>query len=168
MRASGMPDVDLGALVHALINIIKGPASRVHFIQHRLRKPAASQVLSVQIGLVIAGSKGVARFPHHHIESLCNLEILRDEDQFTFTGLPIKVRERSDLARSPHSIYYQDRGNRHDRPDLLEPKMQTDGDNAWREKLIDISVPLQNDVPADPPGNHPHIRYSNHQQKSRR
>lgn len=31
-------------------------------------------------------------------------------------------------------------------------------------KLIDISVPLQNDVPADPPGNHPTIQYVDHQQ----
>src|SRR5438128_2522011 len=31
-------------------------------------------------------------------------------------------------------------------------------------KLIDISVPLQNDVPADPPGNHPTIQYIDHQQ----
>src|SRR5262245_47451385 len=31
-------------------------------------------------------------------------------------------------------------------------------------KLIDISVPLQNDVPADPPGNHPTIKYIDHQQ----
>jgi hypothetical protein len=31
-------------------------------------------------------------------------------------------------------------------------------------KLIDISVPLQNDVPADPPGIHPVIQYSDHQQ----
>src|ERR1700724_887189 len=31
-------------------------------------------------------------------------------------------------------------------------------------KLIDISVPLQNDVPADPPGIHPLIQYSDHQQ----
>jgi kynurenine formamidase len=31
-------------------------------------------------------------------------------------------------------------------------------------KLIDISVPLQNDVPADPPGNHPAIQYIDHQQ----
>ena len=31
-------------------------------------------------------------------------------------------------------------------------------------KLIDISVPLQNDVPADPPGNHPAIHYTDHQQ----
>jgi len=31
-------------------------------------------------------------------------------------------------------------------------------------KLIDISVPLQNDVPADPPGNHPVIQYIDHQQ----
>jgi len=30
--------------------------------------------------------------------------------------------------------------------------------------LIDISVPLQNDVPADPPGNHPTIQYIDHQQ----
>lgn len=31
-------------------------------------------------------------------------------------------------------------------------------------RLVDISVPLQNDVPADPPGNHPHIQYIDHQQ----
>jgi hypothetical protein len=31
-------------------------------------------------------------------------------------------------------------------------------------KLIDISVPLQNDVPADPPGNNPTITYIDHQQ----
>jgi hypothetical protein len=31
-------------------------------------------------------------------------------------------------------------------------------------KLIDISVPLQNDVPADPPGIHPVIQYHDHQQ----
>ena len=31
-------------------------------------------------------------------------------------------------------------------------------------KLIDISVSLQNDVPADPPGSHPLIQYSDHQQ----
>lgn len=31
-------------------------------------------------------------------------------------------------------------------------------------KLIDISVPLRNDVTADPPGNHPTIQYIDHQQ----
>ena len=31
-------------------------------------------------------------------------------------------------------------------------------------KLIDISVPLQNDVPADPPGIDPVIQYYDHQQ----
>ena len=31
-------------------------------------------------------------------------------------------------------------------------------------KLIDISVPLQNDVPADPPGINPRIEYYDHQQ----
>ena len=31
-------------------------------------------------------------------------------------------------------------------------------------KLIDISVTLQNDVPADPPGLHPSIEYNDHQE----
>ena len=31
-------------------------------------------------------------------------------------------------------------------------------------RLVDISVPLQNDVPADPPGINPVIQYSDHQQ----
>jgi kynurenine formamidase len=31
-------------------------------------------------------------------------------------------------------------------------------------RLIDISVPLQNDIPADPPGLHPRIEYHDHQQ----
>lgn len=31
-------------------------------------------------------------------------------------------------------------------------------------KLIDISVPLRNDTISDPPGNHPAIRYVDHQQ----
>ena len=31
-------------------------------------------------------------------------------------------------------------------------------------QIIDISVPLQNDVPADPPGNHPTIQYINHEE----
>lgn len=31
-------------------------------------------------------------------------------------------------------------------------------------KLIDIWVPLSNDVTADPPGNHPTIQYIDHQQ----
>jgi 2-keto-4-pentenoate hydratase/2-oxohepta-3-ene-1,7-dioic acid hydratase in catechol pathway/kynurenine formamidase len=35
---------------------------------------------------------------------------------------------------------------------------------AMPRKLIDISVPLQNDVPADPPGGHPTIQYIDHQQ----
>ena len=30
-------------------------------------------------------------------------------------------------------------------------------------QLIDISVPLQNDVPADPPGINPLIQYNDHQ-----
>jgi hypothetical protein len=30
--------------------------------------------------------------------------------------------------------------------------------------LIDISVPLKNDVTSDPPGNHPTIQYIDHQQ----
>ncbi len=35
-------------------------------------------------------------------------------------------------------------------------------------KLIDISMPLQNDVPADPPGGHPTIEYIDHKQSMRR
>ncbi len=31
-------------------------------------------------------------------------------------------------------------------------------------RIVDISVPLQNDVPADPPGGHPTIEYIDHQQ----
>jgi hypothetical protein len=30
-------------------------------------------------------------------------------------------------------------------------------------RLIDISVPLQNDVPADPPGIRPTVQYNDHQ-----
>src|SRR5437016_11730165 len=37
---------------------------------------------------------------------------------------------------------------------------------SMARKLIDISVPLQNDVPADPPGTHPTITYIDHQQRS--
>ncbi len=35
---------------------------------------------------------------------------------------------------------------------------------SMARRLIDISVPLQNDVPADPPGGHPTIQYIDHQQ----
>src|SRR5262245_27900387 len=35
--------------------------------------------------------------------------------------------------------------------------------NAMARKLVDISVPLQNDVPADPPGINPTIHYHDHQ-----
>src|SRR5579871_1414946 len=35
--------------------------------------------------------------------------------------------------------------------------------SAMARKLIDISVPLQNDVPADPPGINPRIEYHDHQ-----
>ena len=45
-----------------------------------------------------------------------------------------------------------------------QPKKNIQRGNAMARKLIDISVPLQNDVPADPPGGHPTIQYIDHQQ----
>jgi kynurenine formamidase len=48
--------------------------------------------------------------------------------------------------------------------DLQTPGVEKIGDSAMARKLIDISVPLQNDVPADPPGIHPLIQYNDHQQ----
>src|SRR6201981_2583529 len=46
----------------------------------------------------------------------------------------------------------------------MTPPASLRRESAMVRKLIDISVPLQNDVPADPPGNHPTIQYIDHQQ----
>ena len=43
-------------------------------------------------------------------------------------------------------------------------KNQNTGGSVMARRLIDISVPLQNDVPADPPDLHPVIQYIDHQQ----
>src|ERR1700761_289282 len=47
--------------------------------------------------------------------------------------------------------------------DRICTKAKRYGRNAMARKLVDISVPLQNDVPADPPGINPTIHYHDHQ-----
>src|ERR1700750_1386176 len=48
--------------------------------------------------------------------------------------------------------------------DATNSNHKSSGDSAMVRKLIDLSVPLQKYVPADPPGGHPTNQYIDHQQ----
>jgi hypothetical protein len=113
VRTGGMPDIDLGVLVHAPIGIIKRWASRAHLSVMGCVK----RELAMRYGL----------------------------------------KRRLPLGRPG--------------PDFLTSKSDDATIRTTREhrrkrmarRLIDISVPLQNGVPADPPGIRPTIQYNDHQ-----
>src|ERR1700744_686590 len=65
--------------------------------------------------------------------------------------------------RRPEGRYPRPHRGQAGRRPGLSPHTKTE-QSAMARTLIDISVPLQNDVPADPPGNHPTIQYIDHQQ----
>ncbi|QOZ08421.1 cyclase family protein [Bradyrhizobium sp. CCBAU 51765] len=88
---------------------------------------------------------------------------------------PSQIRHRSmqELHRSIwRSSWRRRTGLTSPARDLTQPmEAPQDAGNFGRSrgipmprKLIDISVPLTNDVTADPPGNHPTIEYIDHQQ----
>ncbi len=67
------------------------------------------------------------------------------------------------FARSVYS-YRQDAERSISIGIVIRPDKNNQRGPAMARRLIDISVPLQTDVPADPPGNHPTIQYIDHQQ----
>ncbi|MDE2332040.1 MAG: hypothetical protein KGK16_14830 [Bradyrhizobium sp.] len=91
-----MPDVDLGALVHALINIIKSQASRVHLSKYRRRKPGTSHAVTIEPASSLLVSKACLDPDITISKAGASQEAQRDDGQFTVIGLPMKRRERTD------------------------------------------------------------------------